>query len=74
MCVLAAGCGFTAVITPWVVRNYVVLHRFLPITSGAGSLYMVTRPVSVGPFDGQGVKEWFALSNDERSASPKAMC
>ena len=54
------------------VRNYVVLHQFVPITSGAGSLYIVTRPQSDGLFDGAGAKEWLALSTDEAVRNERA--
>jgi hypothetical protein len=65
ICVLAATCGFVAVVTPWMVRNYAVFHRFMPITSGAGHFYMVAQPRSDGRFDALGSKEWVALSADE---------
>jgi len=34
--VLAAAIGATALIAPWVVRNYEIFHRLIPIRSGFG--------------------------------------
>jgi hypothetical protein len=66
VCVLAAACGVVAVLTPWTIRNFVVLHRFVPIiTAGGESLFMVTQPRSDGRYNGKGAEEWFALSADE---------
>jgi len=66
ICVLAAACGVLAVLTPWIVRNYTVLHHFVLISSnGGGVFYEVTRPQSDGRFDAPATLEWFALSPDE---------
>ena len=66
ICVLAAGCGVVAVLTPWLVRNFIVLHDFVPITTAGGqNLFIVTDPRSDGRYDGQVATEWWALSADE---------
>ena len=66
ICVLAAGCGVVAVLTPWTVRNYAVFHRFVPIGSaGSQNLFFVTRPTSDGRWDIVAAEKWFGLSDDE---------
>ena len=65
VCVLAAACGSVLVVTPWVVRDFFVFHRLVPITTGGGSMYVVTRPELDGQFNGAATKEWMALSADE---------
>jgi len=38
---VVAGLTYAAVLTPWVVRNYTVLHAFVPFTTGASeNLYL----------------------------------
>ncbi len=35
------GAAFVLVLVPWTVRNFVVLHRFVPITTGGGKALFV---------------------------------
>jgi len=66
ICVVAAACGVVAVLTPWLVRNYSVLHHLVLISSnGGGVFFEVTRPQADGRFDFLATREWFALSADE---------
>jgi dolichyl-phosphate-mannose-protein mannosyltransferase len=66
ICVLAAACGVVAVVMPWMVRNYVIFHHFVPIGSAGGqSFFLVTRPYSDGGFNYRAAVEWFTLSDDE---------
>jgi 4-amino-4-deoxy-L-arabinose transferase-like glycosyltransferase len=38
---LAAAVGALAILSPWIIRNYEVFHRFIPVRSGFGlELYM----------------------------------
>src|SRR5262249_16144921 len=49
ICILAAACGAVIVVTPWTVRNYEVLHAFVPIaTEGGVNFFMVTQEDSDG--------------------------
>jgi hypothetical protein len=49
ICLLFAAFGAAAVVTPWTIRNYVVLHGFVPIaTEGGTNFFMVTQLSSDG--------------------------
>ena len=66
ICVFATAFGFLAVVAPWTVRNYVVLHHFVPIiTAGGGNFFMVHRPQSDGRHGGLTDEERNALGADE---------
>lgn len=66
VCVLAAGLGVVLVITPWAVRDSMVVHHFAPLgTAGGVNFYMVTRPQSDGRWNLKGAQEAEALSSDE---------
>jgi hypothetical protein len=59
-------CGFLAVITPWTIRNYAVLHHFVPVaTVGGENLYMVSRPESNGRWGPLTQEDENALGQDE---------
>jgi 4-amino-4-deoxy-L-arabinose transferase-like glycosyltransferase len=46
---LAAALGLVLVLTPWTLRNAVVFHAFVPLSTGAGYLfYMGTAPETQG--------------------------
>ena len=34
---IAAGCVFLVLLSPWVIRNYIVFHRFIPLRSNFGA-------------------------------------
>ncbi|MEO9190691.1 MAG: glycosyltransferase family 39 protein [Acetobacteraceae bacterium] len=59
-----------ASILPWTVRNYVVLHQFVPITTAGGSnFFMVSGPRSDGRWNESGQKAALVLSADEVTRS-----
>ena len=45
------GCGMVLVISPWTVRNYLVLDAFVPVsTNGGWSLYVGNNPKATGGY------------------------
>jgi hypothetical protein len=66
VCVLVVMGSFLAVITPWTIRNYAVLHHFVPVaTVGGENLYMVSRPESNGRWGPLTQEDENALGQDE---------
>src|SRR5271168_1679292 len=73
ICVLAVSLGIVAVVTPWTVRNYAVLHRLTPIgTAGGLNFFMVTRPQSDGRWAELSAREIQVLGSDEVVHSERA--
>jgi hypothetical protein len=49
ICLIFAAFGASAVVTPWLIRNYAVFNEFVPIaTEGGINFYMVTQRSSGG--------------------------
>lgn len=56
--------AFVAVITPWIVRNWVVFDRFIPVqTLGGMHLFMATIDPETSPRDGS--RRWRPKSGDQ---------
>ena len=65
-CLAAAAIGVAATTSPWVIRNYEVFHKFVPIDTGGGvNFYMVQRPDSDGRWFPGGAEAAMKLSADE---------
>lgn len=59
-----------AAVLPWSVRNYLVLHQFVPLTTSGGvNLFMVSRPESDGRWSATGATAALALNSDEMTRS-----
>ncbi len=59
-----------ATILPWMVRNSVVLHEFVPLTTSGGvNFFMVSRPKSDGKWEPANSAAALALSPDETTRS-----
>ena len=63
---LAALIVAVAVIAPWSIRNYQVLHEFIPISTNGGSIfYRANNPLATGGFIRQGERDIKALISNE---------
>ncbi len=55
-----------AVISPWTVRNYLVLGDFIPVSSNGGSvLYRAKNPLARGGYSTRGERDLDALRGNE---------
>lgn len=66
LAVAAAGIGVIAVVSPWAVRNCIVLHHFSPLGTGGGTnFYMVAQPASDGRWSAEAINKANAVSDNE---------
>src|SRR6185503_8545942 len=55
-----------AVVVPWSVRNYRVLHAYVPISTNGGSVfYRANNPLADGSFSDRGERDLDGLRGDE---------
>jgi hypothetical protein len=70
--IVAVGVGATIVTAPWVVRDYLVLGRLIPVgTAGGFTFFMVVQPESDGRWNPIGQERAAALSADEVERSQR---